>query len=58
MATVSIDLHGHCAPEFAGLKDVFARQFADGEEIGARITLIRRGEVAVADAKPYYRGRR
>lgn len=47
MATVSIDLHGHCAPDFAGLKDVFARQFADGEEIGARITLIRRGEVAV-----------
>jgi CubicO group peptidase (beta-lactamase class C family) len=42
-----VDIHGFAGKAFAGVKDAFADNFARGEELGARFTLVREGEVVV-----------
>ncbi len=41
------DIHGHCEPEFAPIKDAFARNFDTGLELGASVAVTRGDEVAV-----------
>jgi CubicO group peptidase (beta-lactamase class C family) len=43
----SPELQGHCAPRFANLGATLRRNFVEHDEIGARITLIVRGETVV-----------
>ena len=43
-----VEIAGMAAPRFAAVKDAFAANFAAGEELGARFTLVEAGEV-VAD---------
>jgi len=42
-----VDISGLAPPRFAAVKDVFAANFADGAELGARFTLVEAGEVVV-----------
>jgi CubicO group peptidase (beta-lactamase class C family) len=42
-----IEIGGMAQPRFAAVKQVFARNFADGEELGARFTLVEAGEVVL-----------
>ena len=42
-----IDIAGTAAPRFAAVKDAFAANFAAGEELGARFTVVEAGEVVV-----------
>lgn len=42
-----MDIDGCCAPRFSAVKDAFAANFAAGEELGARFTLVEAGEVVV-----------
>ena len=42
-----VDIAGLAPPRFAAVKDAFAANFADGEELGARFTLVEAGEVVV-----------
>jgi CubicO group peptidase (beta-lactamase class C family) len=41
------EIGGHAPPRFARVKDAFAANFAAGEELGARFTLVEAGEVVV-----------
>jgi CubicO group peptidase (beta-lactamase class C family) len=34
-----IAVHGHCDPAFAAVRDAFERNFADGDELGAAVTV-------------------
>src|SRR5258708_29378050 len=43
----SPELQGHCATRFAALGDTLRRNFVEHDEIGARVTLIMRGETVV-----------
>ncbi|KOG88936.1 beta-lactamase, partial [Streptomyces varsoviensis] len=45
MSALSID--GKCDAAFAGVREVFARHFADGLELGARVAVILDGAVVV-----------
>ncbi len=42
-----VDITGFAPARFAGVKDVFARAFEAGEELGARFTLVEDGEVVL-----------
>jgi CubicO group peptidase (beta-lactamase class C family) len=42
-----VDIAGTAAPRFAAVKDAFAANFAAGEELGARFTVVEAGEVVV-----------
>lgn len=42
-----VDLHGYCAPGFAGVRDAFARNFRDYGERGGAVAIRHRGEVVV-----------
>jgi CubicO group peptidase (beta-lactamase class C family) len=42
-----VEITGFAPARFAGVKDVFARSFEDGEELGARFTLVEDGEVVL-----------
>lgn len=42
-----VDITGFAPARFAGVKDVFARSFEAGEELGARFTLVEDGEVVL-----------
>lgn len=44
---MSTDVHGHCPPRFAAVRDTFAANFADGQELGARFALSVDGEIVV-----------
>jgi CubicO group peptidase (beta-lactamase class C family) len=41
------EIHGFAEARFAGVRDAFAANFAAGEELGARFTLVQGGEVVV-----------
>ena len=41
------EIHGHCDPQFSLLKDAFAANFADGEEIGASLAIVQDGEMVL-----------
>ena len=43
-----VDIAGFAQPRFSAVQDAFAANFAEGLELGARFTLVQRGEV-VAD---------
>ncbi|HEY0650101.1 serine hydrolase domain-containing protein, partial [Phenylobacterium sp.] len=42
-----VEITGFAPARFAGVKDVFARSFEAGEELGARFTLVEDGEVVL-----------
>jgi CubicO group peptidase (beta-lactamase class C family) len=42
-----VDIAGLAPPRFAAVKDAFAANFAAGEELGARFTLVEAGEVVL-----------
>jgi CubicO group peptidase (beta-lactamase class C family) len=42
-----VDIAGFAAPRFAAVRDAFAENFAEGQELGARFTLVQAGEVVV-----------
>jgi CubicO group peptidase (beta-lactamase class C family) len=42
-----IEIHGEAHPRFAPVREVFARHFAEGLEIGARFTLVHEGDVVL-----------
>jgi len=42
-----VEISGFAPARFAGVKDVFARSFEAGEELGARFTLVEDGEVVL-----------
>ncbi|WP_430422759.1 serine hydrolase domain-containing protein [Phenylobacterium sp.] len=42
-----VDITGFAPARFAGVKDVFARAFEAGDELGARFTLVEDGEVVL-----------
>jgi len=42
-----VDIAGTAAPRFAAVKDAFAANFAAGDELGARFTLVEAGEVVL-----------
>jgi CubicO group peptidase (beta-lactamase class C family) len=42
-----VDIAGFAQPRFTAVQDAFAANFAEGLELGARFTLIERGEVVV-----------
>ncbi|HEY8615239.1 serine hydrolase domain-containing protein [Phenylobacterium sp.] len=42
-----VDISGFAPPRFAQVKDAFAANFAAGEELGARFTLVEAGEVVL-----------
>ena len=42
-----IEIHGHCAPEFARVADAFASNFASAGEIGAAVAVCVEGELVV-----------
>jgi CubicO group peptidase (beta-lactamase class C family) len=42
-----VEIAGHAPPRFAAVKDAFAANFAAGEELGARFTLVEAGEVVL-----------
>jgi CubicO group peptidase (beta-lactamase class C family) len=41
----AVEIHGSCHPKFARVKDAFAREFAEGNELGAGVALTHRGEM-------------
>jgi CubicO group peptidase (beta-lactamase class C family) len=43
----TVDIHGYCDPRFSGVRDAFARNFADGLELGATCAATIEGEYAV-----------
>jgi len=43
----SIEIHGDCHPKLARVKDAFAKEFADGNELGAGVALTLGGELVV-----------
>jgi len=44
---VSVEIHGHCEPAFAGIKDAFASGFENGYETGASVAVTRGDEFVV-----------
>lgn len=44
---MSIEIHGHCDNKFSKVKDAFAKNFADGEEMGASVALTVAGEKVI-----------
>lgn len=44
---MTVDIHGVCPPRFGAVRDAFARNFAEGLELGARFALALEGEVVV-----------
>jgi CubicO group peptidase (beta-lactamase class C family) len=42
-----VEISGFAPPRFSAVKDAFAANFATGEELGARFTLVEAGEVVV-----------
>ena len=42
-----VEIYGIAQPRFAAVKDLFARSFEAGEELGARFTLVEAGETVV-----------
>ncbi|GAA5054527.1 CubicO group peptidase (beta-lactamase class C family) [Thermocatellispora tengchongensis] len=40
-------VQGHCDPRFAGVRAVFERHFADGEELGAAVAVFHEGRAVV-----------
>jgi CubicO group peptidase (beta-lactamase class C family) len=42
-----VEIGGHAAPRFAAVRDAFAANFAAGEEVGARFSLVEAGETVV-----------
>jgi CubicO group peptidase (beta-lactamase class C family) len=42
-----IEIHGHCEPRFAPVRDAFARNFAAGVEVGASFAAFQDGEKVV-----------
>ncbi|MEE2631114.1 MAG: serine hydrolase, partial [Actinomycetota bacterium] len=40
-------IHGTCAPQFEGVREVCAASFASGDEVGAAVCLTRGGETVV-----------
>lgn len=45
--SAAIEIHGVCHPKFARVKDAFAKEFADGNELGAGVALTLEGEMVV-----------
>jgi len=45
--TVDVPIQGVCLPAFGKVKDAFVANFTDSGEIGARVTVLRRGETLV-----------
>jgi CubicO group peptidase (beta-lactamase class C family) len=45
--TASLEIHGLCHPKLARVKDAFAKEFADGNELGAGVALTLEGELVV-----------
>lgn len=43
----AIEIHGTCHPKLARVKDAFAKEFADGNELGAAAALTLEGELVV-----------
>ncbi|MGH6996828.1 MAG: serine hydrolase domain-containing protein, partial [Phenylobacterium sp.] len=41
------EIHGLCPERFAGVRAVFEDNFATGQELGARFSLVQAGEVVV-----------
>ena len=41
------EIHGVCPPAFAAVREAFAANFAEGEELGARFSLALAGEIVV-----------
>jgi len=48
MAATAIEIHGTCDPRFEQVREVFARQFADGLELVASVA-VTLGGVPVVD---------
>jgi CubicO group peptidase (beta-lactamase class C family) len=44
---MSVQVHGHCAPAFAGVREAFERNFAERGERGAAVAIRHQGEVVV-----------
>lgn len=44
---MSVEIHGTCAPRFAGVRDAFAANFAAGREVGASFAATLHGEPVV-----------
>lgn len=42
-----LEISGFAPPRYSGVKDAFAENFASGEELGARFTLVEAGEVVL-----------
>jgi CubicO group peptidase (beta-lactamase class C family) len=42
-----VELHGTCPVRYAAVRDAFAANFAGGEELGARFSLVEAGELVV-----------
>jgi len=47
MTTASVEIQGHCAPRFAGVREEFARGFAERDELGASVAIVLNGELVV-----------
>ena len=45
--TDSPQIHGLCPDRFAAVREVFTRNFASGQEVGARFALADRGEIVI-----------
>jgi CubicO group peptidase (beta-lactamase class C family) len=43
----TVQIHGHCAPAFEGVREAFARNFRDHRERGAAVALRHEGELVV-----------
>ena len=43
----TIELHGDCDPRFAPLRDAFARNWSDHDEVGASLCVVERGQTVV-----------
>jgi CubicO group peptidase (beta-lactamase class C family) len=42
-----VEIQGHCDPRFAGVRDAFARNFADGVEVGASFAAFLDGDLVI-----------
>lgn len=42
-----VELHGHCNPRFAPLREAFARNWSDHAEVGASLCVVERGQIVV-----------
>jgi CubicO group peptidase (beta-lactamase class C family) len=44
---MSTEIQGRCHPKFTRVRDAFAKEFADGNELGASLCLTLEGETVV-----------